>query len=176
VEVPVSARDAANPTDPSANPNGSREQVLAPIYGDGEKHPLPPVFPLDGSVPVAGFSDSGGDSFALLERLYRGELGATPIAVEPPAAQIELAEAPPPHEPGAPAGAVAGVQPQGADLVAVPVDVDAGTDWRLWAAAGAAVIGSAAAYALYARTRSAREQSDRAVPPRARLKPLERTP
>lgn len=43
-----------------------------PIYSGGEKHPLPPVLPLDQTLPVAGFTESGGDSFALLDALYRG--------------------------------------------------------------------------------------------------------
>lgn len=176
VEVPVNLRDAGTPTDGGANPGGPREQALTPIYGDGEKHPLPPVLPLDQSLPVAGFSDSGGDSFALLDRLYRGEFGAQPIAVEVPV-PTALAEAPPPREADA---RVAGANapgpnaPEGADPIAPPVDVDAGSDWRLWAAVGAAVLGSAAAGAVYARARRATEDEPARVT-RARLKPLERT-
>ena len=40
-------------------------------YGGGEKHPLPPVLPLDQTSSVAGFTESGGDSFALIDKLYR---------------------------------------------------------------------------------------------------------
>jgi hypothetical protein len=170
VEVPTNLRDAQTPTDDGASPGGSREAALTPIYGDGEKHPLPPVLPLDQSLPVAGFSDSGGDSFALLDRLYRGEFGAAPVAADVPAPPVELAEAPPPRE------VVAGTAlapAAGADPVAAPVDVDAGTDWRVWAAVGA-VAGAAAAGAVYARTRRTKaETTARAA--RARLKPLERT-
>lgn len=52
-------------------------QVEAPLptYAYGEKHPLPPVLPLDQTLPVAGFSESGGDSFALIDKLYRDAAG-----------------------------------------------------------------------------------------------------
>jgi hypothetical protein len=177
VEVPANARDAGTPTDAGANPGGPREQALAPIYGDGEKHPLPPVLPLDQSVPVAGFSDSGGDTFALLDRLYRVDTGAQPVAVEVPALPpAALAEAPPPHELTAPvAGASAPPAANGEDPVAAPVDVDAGANWHPWAVAAAAVAGAAAAGALYARTRRASAEETPARATRARLKPLERT-
>lgn len=171
VEVPANLRDAGTPADAGASPSGPREQALTPIYGDGEKHPLPPVFPLDQSLPVVGFSDSGGDSFTLLDRLYRGDVGAQPIAAEVPVPTAR-AEAPPPHEVAA---LIAGApSPPGADPVAAPVDVDAGSDWRVWAAAVGAVAVSATVCAVFARSRRARDET----PPRAtraRLKPLERT-
>jgi hypothetical protein len=43
----------------------------SPTYASGEKHPLPSVLPLDQTLPVAGFTDSGGDSIALVDKLYR---------------------------------------------------------------------------------------------------------
>lgn len=177
VEVSVNSRDVAPPPDPGANPGAPREAALAPIYGDGEKHPLPPVLPLDQSLPVAGFSDSGGDSFALLDRLYRGGAAEQLVALDaPPQVPATPPEAPVPRSAVAPTALAAGGAPQLPDPVAAPVDVDAGTDWRVWAVAGAAVIGSAAAYALHARaTRSAGESATRAARPRARLKQLERT-
>ncbi|WP_171473167.1 hypothetical protein [Frigoriglobus tundricola] len=50
----------------------SQVEVPLPTYASGgERHPLPPVLPLDQTLPVAGFSDSGGDSFALIDKLYR---------------------------------------------------------------------------------------------------------
>ncbi|MBM3982988.1 MAG: hypothetical protein FJ304_22490, partial [Planctomycetes bacterium] len=62
-----------------------------PSYGAGEKHPLPPVLPLDQTLPVAGFSESGGDSIALVDKLYRD---AT-VAVAPPTVSFAPAEAVP---------------------------------------------------------------------------------
>jgi len=55
-------------------------------YG-GERHPLPPVLPLDQTLPSAGFSDAGGDSIQLIDQLYRDAAppagGAAPTDAAP---------------------------------------------------------------------------------------------
>jgi hypothetical protein len=73
-------------------------QVEAPLpsYAYGEKHPLPPVLPLDQTLPVAGFSDSGGDSFALIDKLYRDAAAerfsaVNPQELPPPSAAMQAA-------------------------------------------------------------------------------------
>jgi hypothetical protein len=70
--------EAVSPTETpvSSSPPGlgslfAQVETPLPTYAYGEKHPLPPVLPLDQTLPVAGFSDSGGDSFALIDKLYR---------------------------------------------------------------------------------------------------------
>lgn len=74
-------------------------EPVVPIYATSEKHPLPPVLPLDQTLPVAGFTDSGGDSFALVDMVYRDAGVSGPVSV-----------APAPHEPDRPA-AVATAEP-----------------------------------------------------------------
>ncbi len=66
-------------------------EPVVPIYATSEKHPLPPVLPLDQTLPIAGFTDSGGDSFALVDMVYRDASVGSPFSV-----------APPPHEPDRP--------------------------------------------------------------------------
>jgi hypothetical protein len=135
-------------------------QVEAPLpsYVLGERHPLPPVLPLDQTLPVAGFTESGGDSLALVDKLYREAAGIVPPATtisrapveSAPAAetntnaervtQILLGVAPPrTGETGAPSAPSA---PDAAE--------EAGGEWRVWTAA-AAIAGSLAAWAWLSR-------------------------
>ncbi|HEX4611386.1 MAG TPA: hypothetical protein VH092_24545, partial [Urbifossiella sp.] len=51
------------------------EPPVAPLPAVSARHPLPPVLPLDQSAPVAGFTDSGGDSLALIDAVYRDAVG-----------------------------------------------------------------------------------------------------
>jgi hypothetical protein len=115
-----------------------------PSYVIGERHPLPPVLPLDQTLPVAGFTESGGDSFALVDKLYRDAAGtvsrAAPAADANPdrpaehVTRVLLGVAPANPEPPAAAG-----------LVDADADADDGGEWRSWAA-GAALAGSFAAW------------------------------
>jgi hypothetical protein len=53
-----------------------------PLFvGESGQHPLPPVLPLDQTLPVAGFSEVAGDSFALVDLIYRNTTPADPNAV-----------------------------------------------------------------------------------------------
>lgn len=172
VEVPART-DEAGPIEVGASAPLAPPPVALPSYGDGEKHPLPPVLPLDQSVPVAGFSDSGGDTFALLDRLYR----EGPVAAVGPgtdAGFVPVDAAPPPREtpapPAAPDAAAPDAASEGAAAAAPPADE--GTDWRVWAGT-VALAGTLAAFALY--TRVTRAKRDRTARPQARLHSFERT-
>ncbi len=122
----------------------AQPEVPLPTYGGNEKHPLPPVLPLDQSSPVAGFTESGGDSFALIDKLYRD--GAAQRIDLPPA---EAATA-------TPARATAGTKNQ---TVAVPAPgaapgpeaEPADEEWRLWVA-GTAIVSAVAAWAWLSRS------------------------
>lgn len=160
--VPINAYASATGTDPAGatdsragdapGPGSLFAQVEVPLpsYAYGEKHPLPPVLPLDQTLPVAGFSDSGGDSFALIDKLYR-DAAAERFSPN----QIGAAPAPPD------AATVASAAP--VQAVAVAPENDAGTgdgsvpaadapdgDWRVWTAA-VAIVGALAAWAWLAR-------------------------
>ncbi len=128
----------------AANAPFPQSDSVAPLYAGGERHPLPPVLPLDQSLPVAGFSDSGGDSFALIDMIYRGA-GAQPAAavVTPVSHSIpaELGVAPAPHAKDSEVTAAS--QSEMASVAAAQPENAGGPllgDWRLWTAAGAAVI------------------------------------
>lgn len=56
------------------------ELPAPPLAAMVDRHPLPPVLPLDQSAPVAGFTESGGDSIALIEALYR-DAAAPPVTI-----------------------------------------------------------------------------------------------
>lgn len=127
-------------------------QVEAPLpsYGAGEKHPLPPVLPLDQTLPVAGFSESGGDSFALVDKLYRDA-----AATNPPGTTVTLApqDAPSTGERAQVALALLGVDPAAdAPVAADPAPAEAAPpgQWRVWAAT-AAVVGSLLTWAWLSR-------------------------
>ena len=146
---------ASVPADSPTGPSEGRVGLSAPgagslfanpepaqlAYGGNEKHPLPPVLPLDQSASPAGFTESGGDSFGLIDKLLRGD--ATAQAVEP--AAPELAAAPdaglPKPDPNAGGGAVA------------PGDEVAENEWRYWVA-GTAFAGATAAWALLSAERA----------------------
>lgn len=125
-------------------------EAPAPLYAGGERHPLPPVLPLDQTLPVAGFSDSGGDSFALIDMIYRGAAAnpapaafVTPVAHAAPADTID---APVPHWKEPLAALVAAVPPAGDSGGGTPAEEPAGEGaWRIWAAAGAGACGAVAA-------------------------------
>jgi hypothetical protein len=67
-----------------AQPFTRAETAASPAAVIGaDRHPLPPVLPLDSSAPIAGFTDSGGDSLALLDELLREVAPVTiPILVD----------------------------------------------------------------------------------------------
>lgn len=162
--VPINAYASATGTDPAGatdnragdapGPGSLFAQVEVPLpsYAYGEKHPLPPVLPLDQTLPVAGFSDSGGDSFALIDKLYRdaaaerfspNQIGAAPAPAPPDAATVASA-AP------APAVAVAPENDAGTGDGSVPAADAPDGDWRVWTAA-VAIVGALAAWAWLAR-------------------------
>jgi hypothetical protein len=122
-----------------------------PSYVLGERHPLPPVLPLDQTLPVAGFTESGGDSLALVDKLYR-DAGAV-------SAPTSVSQAPVESAPGADTNTKpsaeqvtrvllgAGPAPAGDTNPAAVADETAEADdqWRAWAA-GTAIAGSLAAW------------------------------
>lgn len=119
----------------------ARPEAPQVAYGGDEKHPLPPVLPLDPSSSAAGFTDSGGDSFALIDQLLRGavpaQADAKPAAPEPvPAADLPKADAR-----AAPADAPGGEAAEG--------------EWRYWVA-GTAIAGAATAWTLLSLERNGR--------------------
>jgi hypothetical protein len=125
-------------------------ETQLPSYSAGERHPLPPVLPLDQTLPVAGFTESGGDSFALVDKFYRD--AAAPV---PPATGVS--QAPAESDPSAArvTQALVGIQANASPsdaLVTAPTDTseESGGEWRAWAAA-AAVVGSLAAWAWLSR-------------------------
>ncbi len=78
------ATPVASPSNASGQVSGvssgrslfSQAEPPLPVYvGIGDRHPLPPILPLDQTLPVAGFSDSGGDSLTLIDQLYRDAAG-----------------------------------------------------------------------------------------------------
>src|SRR5579883_1177368 len=131
-----------------------------PIYSGGEKHPLPPVLPLDQTLPVAGFTESGGDSFALLDALYRGTVQPNqPTTVSradspTPETVITVPEVPPATSPKA----VKTATPPHATPVAVPSDQESAVpssddanpegEWRL---AASVLVGPFAAWLWFSR-------------------------
>lgn len=109
-------------------------------YGGEEKHPLPPVLPLDQSSPAAGFTESGGDSFALIDKLLRGDAMAQ--VVEPAAtgaAATTQADLPKPDQ------VTAAAAPESATAVP-PSEEAAANEWRYWVA-GTALAGASVAWA-----------------------------
>jgi hypothetical protein len=117
-------------------------EVPLPTYGGGEKHPLPPVLPLDQTLPVAGFSESGGDSFALIDKLYRDAAGDRVSSNQPDGARSDAPAALVAAKHPAPA-----VVPAGAAVTQSGAEAGApGSEWRAWAAAsviaGAVVAGA----------------------------------
>jgi hypothetical protein len=75
-------------------PTSSVPAALSPgqVYGraaaearsfgvERERHPLPPVLPLDQTLPAAAFGESGGDSISLIEQLYRQDTTAPKAGV-----------------------------------------------------------------------------------------------
>jgi hypothetical protein len=102
-----------------------------PFFPADDRPALPPVLPLDQSLPVAGFSDSGGDSFALIDMIYRGVPATRPPAPKP--------DAPPARAQEQPAAATTPGAPD--DRTTAP-PAPGGVNWSPWAAAG---LGAAAA-------------------------------
>jgi hypothetical protein len=140
-----SARTETNVSNAPPAPGSLFAPVAVPLpsYGAGERHPLPPVLPLDQTLPVAGFTESGGDSFALVDILYRE--AAMPAQ---PAGAISLA---PPDEntPELPVTSLSqnvtrillGTDSENAEEVPThQLGEEPGTageaSWRVWAAAG----------------------------------------
>jgi hypothetical protein len=127
---------------------------LQVLYGGGEKHPLPPVLPLDQSLPGAGFTDSGGDSFALIDLIYRDAAG------KPPTDAVTILDEPAPDTAAVAATSMNHVEalvglanvgaandtPDGGSGEAAAAEASA-SDWRPWA--GATVITGAAAAAAW---------------------------
>jgi hypothetical protein len=124
-------------------------EVPLPTYGGGERHPLPPVLPLDQTLPVAAFSESGGDSFALIDKLYRDAAGDRVSANVP--------SGPSPARPDSPAAAVVAVKypaaPPAVPVGAVTESAGANSpssEWRAWAAASV-MAGAVVAFAWATR-------------------------
>jgi len=123
-----------------------------PIYATGDKHPLPPVLPLDQTLPVAGFSDSGGDSFALIDKLYR-DAAAERFSMNqtgtPPTPALARSDAAPVAESVpvmAAVPAVAAVPPNNTGEGSPPATDAQESNWREWvggvALAGAIGVGA----------------------------------
>lgn len=116
----------------------SQSETPLPTYAYGEKHPLPSVLPLDQTLPVAGFTESGGDSIALIDKLYRDADNAERpvVTLIMPAGTQPIVTEEAPAERTVPV--VAGI----AGNVAIPGAADpASQNWYLWgAAAGVATI------------------------------------
>ncbi|MCS6864060.1 MAG: hypothetical protein RMJ56_09755 [Gemmataceae bacterium] len=87
--LPLGQWPAVKLSVPSPESLFGHAEPAVPIYAGSEKHPLPPVLPLDQTLPVAGFTDAGGDSFTLVDMVYREAGMSRPVSV-----------APPPHAPG----------------------------------------------------------------------------
>jgi hypothetical protein len=136
-----------------------QSEAPVPSYTLGEQHPLPPVFPLDPTLPTAAFTESGGDSFALVDALYRGaKLAPAAPAVSRAAPESHPAAPPNPAEAAEAAERTAGVVPSrtpaagptvpppaaGPDPAAWADGGEAEGEWRTWAAA-AVLVGSVAA-------------------------------
>lgn len=121
----------------------ARPEAPQPAYGGNEKHPLPPVLPLDQSSSAAGFTDSGGDSFALIDQLLRGT--ATAQADAKPA-EPEAAPAAAPPKPNA--------NPVPANDGPTDEAAEAG-EWQYWVA-GSAIAGAATAWTLMSLERKGR--------------------
>lgn len=121
---------------PTSGSPFSQAEMAQAIYAGGEKHPLPPVLPLDQSLPVAGFSDSGGDSFVLIDKIYRDANG------QPFAETVSLSLKPdmPISEVKQTNTVAVATNTPDIESGATPVEVREG-EWRLWAGAG--VIGGA---------------------------------
>ncbi len=141
---------AASYAPPTTGSFFAQVEVPLPSYGAGEKHPLPPVLPLDQTLPVAGFSESGGDSFALVDKLYRdAAVGG------PPSMTVTLAPHETPTTDDGPRSALAllGVAPTDAAPAATApapdTEAPAG-EWRAWAAASA-IVGSLLTWAWLSR-------------------------
>jgi hypothetical protein len=145
-----SAESRVSSSPPGQGSMFAQAETPLPSYAYGEKHPLPPVLPLDQTLPVAGFSESGGDSFALIDKLYRDAAGAA-VSQAPPMTGEALA---------AVADLVEPIRVAVAPQVAAPADAGASetapapaeapaSEWRVWAAAST-IVGSLVAWALLA--------------------------
>lgn len=135
----------------------AQPEAPVPSYGGGEKHPLPPVLPLDQTSPVAGFTESGGDSFALVDKLYRDAAvaqGAVTIdeQVVLAAGQVTVPGAVGTQSPAPPEQTVAVVTDSEFGAAAPPSVADLSeSERRVWAAGGV-VAGALVAWAWVART------------------------
>ncbi len=107
------------------------------------------MLPLDQTLPVAGFTESGGDSIALIDKIYRDAGG--------PAPTVSLA--PLPAE--APTGATKQTEPTATMTVATNDNTGPSAesgetpaamedDWRVWAA-GSVIAGALAAWVWLTR-------------------------
>jgi hypothetical protein len=141
----------------------AQPETPLPTYAGSERHPLPPVLPLDQTSPVAGFTESGGDSIALIDKLYRDGTVLAPGAGAPKAAVVgPVNVAPAPHPARAPAQPTAAGKPNGPAASAVAVATGAGSDLTVpptesdssdWSnrMAGLALAGAAAAWLWLSR-------------------------
>jgi hypothetical protein len=139
-----------------------------PLVAIADRHPLPPVLPLDQSAPVAGFTESGGDSIALVDALYRDAVASPviiPVVYEPAAAPRGDDRAAQTSLPAPPAGPTA---------LAGDGDAPPSAGWTFdWLAAG---LGFFAA-AWFVRGRAAARWVARRLPgPLARLFPPTQEP
>jgi hypothetical protein len=122
---------------PSPETLFAQAEPVVPIYASSEKHPLPPVLPLDQTLPVAGFTDSGGDSFALVDMVYRDAGGPGPVSVAPPPHAPDRTLAVTTAEPGVSAQAA----PPGSDpattgvAAAASIETTPPLSWLVWAGA-----------------------------------------
>ncbi len=86
----------SGPAGPGNGPTGPRPDAGVPAAGSlfsraeppapplaavADRHPLPPVLPLDQSAPGAGFTDSGGDSIALIDSVFRDAAAPPPVTI-----------------------------------------------------------------------------------------------
>jgi hypothetical protein len=118
---------------------------IQPLYvSEGARHPLPPVLPLDQTLPVAGFSESAGDSLALIYLIYRDAdapelMVSAPVARQtPPAVPSAPVVAAPRAEPTAP---VTAADPAPTETAAAPEPTEDGSAYL-----AAAVLAPAAAW------------------------------
>ncbi len=161
----AAAREAAPPSLSLEGGMFAPVVVSLPNYTIRDKHPLPPVLPLDQTQSTTGFSDSGGDTFALIDTLYRNntnsaptvtDIGLAPAITEPAIAVLSN----PAQVEGTPVPPVANDAPAAAEAAE-----DNSVAWRVAAATAAAVALVAGRACPGAGARASRPPGSQPLPP-----------